>query len=552
MLDKSSNVLKVHPRVLVVDNEERTARMFQDFLELWGYSVIVAHGIGEALIEDAIAKARANRCQLALVDMRLVDNFDDDDISGLELVEKIKPTASIIVSGHGTLDLVRQSILEWGALDFFEKGGDPLALKSKIDKVRDKVCASCKQWRVGPPEMLSAIAQTIFEPALSLEYHDQVLDVLMRLFPETDSLRLEKVNSAATSSGLSTAPRPRSVVLRVYEDDLQPVIVKMARAPKVIKEVERFKKYIKGRLVGSYIPNMENHVELWDIGGIKFSYVGSIDETFGRFMFAQPVEKIEQSLEDFFGHTWSEQYKKGRKEKNLSLFSLYCNVWGREWYEQRAGNFPMPDPIKTMDETPWHTEYIRDPIVWLNTIAENEGNKLDPSLVESTQIAITHGDLHTDNLLVDNTLHGWVVDFERSGEGHALQDFIELEFDVITRMTSVKEHFPAFYHLCITIAGAYMIDDIPFDNPALADEDTQKLLKIISIIRKLASKCTGITDARQYLLGLFFNTIFRATIITKERQDKSQLRLWMLASILCHRLDHWEEVWPPESWKTPQ
>jgi hypothetical protein len=204
-----------------------------------------------------------------------------------------------------------------------------------------------------------------------------------------------------------------------------------------------------------------------------------------------------------------------------------------------------------MEETVWHKEYISDPIIWLNKIAKNEGEKLDPSLVENTLTAITHGDLHSDNLLVDSSQHGWVVDFERCGEGHALQDFIELEFDLITRMAGVKENFPAFYHFCIAIAGARQIDDIPFDNPALVDVETQKLLKIIAIIRSLASRCTGILDARQYLFGLFFNTIFRATIVPKDRQDISQLRLWMLASILCHRLDRWGEAWPPEDWKIP-
>jgi ActR/RegA family two-component response regulator len=550
MTENSEKTAKVQPRVLIVDNEERTVRMFQGFLELWGYSAIIAQGIGNTLIEDAISKAREFRCQLALIDMRLIDNFDDDDVSGLNLIEKIKPTASIIVSGYGTLQLALETVQERGARDFFEKSGDPLTLKYKLDKAADKVCASRKRWNVIPPEMLSAIAQTLFDPEIPIKYHDQVLDVLAHLFPEADYLRLEKVNSGATSSGFSTAPRPRSVVLRVYEDDLQPVIVKMARANKVTKEVDRFKKHIKGRLVGNYIPVMVDHAALWDIGGIKLSYVDSIEETFGRFMFTQPIEKIKQSLEDFFTHTWSDHYKKAKEETNVSLFSLYCNVWDRDWYK-RAHNFPMPDPIKTMDETLWHKEYIRDPIAWLNKIAQNEGSKLDPSLVEKTYIAVTHGDLHTDNLLVDSTQHGWVVDFERCGEGHVLQDFIELEFDVITRMTGMKEHFPDFYHFCIAIAGARQVDEVPFDNPALTGIETQKLLNVISIIRNLAGRCTEVTDARQYLLGLFFNTIFRATIITKERQDKSQLRLWMLASILCHRLDHWDEPWPPNDWVIP-
>jgi DNA-binding response OmpR family regulator len=81
----SGNPYKTPPRILIVDNEERTVHLYKEFMDVWGYSAIVAQGTGTALIDDAIFKAGKFRCQLALVDMRLVDNFDEDDASGLDL-----------------------------------------------------------------------------------------------------------------------------------------------------------------------------------------------------------------------------------------------------------------------------------------------------------------------------------------------------------------------------------------------------------------------------------------------------------------------------------
>jgi hypothetical protein len=82
------------------------------------------------------------------------------------------------------------------------------------------------------------------------------------------------------------------------------------------------------------------------------------------------------------------------------------------------------------------------------------------------------------------------------------------------------------------------------------DPATEKIIRTVSIIRTLAYQCTGISDFRQYLWGLLFNAIFRATIISKDDpHKKSQVRSLMLASILCHRLEHWGESWPPEEWK---
>jgi hypothetical protein len=81
------------------------------------------------------------------------------------------------------------------------------------------------------------------------------------------------------------------------------------------------------------------------------------------------------------------------------------------------------------------------------------------------------------------------------------------------------------------------------------DPRIRKALQTISLLRSLALKCTGIFDARQYLLGLLFNTIFRATINNNEKHRDRQIRALRLAGIFCHRLDHWNESWPPEEWK---
>jgi hypothetical protein len=301
--------------------------------------------------------------------------------------------------------------------------------------------------------------------------------------------------------------------------------------------------------VGKHNPVLEKHIELWDIGGIKLSYVGSIEETFANFVNTQPIEKITQSLENFFGQTWSGHYKNAKGRPNSSLFSLYCEVWERDWVN-RAHNYILPDASSHMEAHLWEMARRRDPLDWLKSMIQNEGSDSDPSMVDATRTAITHGDLHADNLLIDDTDHGWVVDFERTGEGHALQDFIELESDIITRIVCAKEDFPAFYHFCMAIVSADSLEEPPRVNSFLEDDDTRKLLETITAIRSLAVRCTQITDFRQYLLGLYFNTIFRATIAVREQKHIKDLRAWMLAGILCHRLAHWNQPWPPEEWKS--
>ncbi len=170
--------------------------------------------------------------------------------------------------------------------------------------------------------------------------------------------------------------------------------------------------------------------------------------------------------------------------------------------------------------------------------------------MESTQTAVTHGDLHGDNLLIDNKKIAWVIDFERTMEGHALQDFIELESDILNRLQAHNEDLSSYYQMCLIVAQQTQIKELEESEMESTDPGIQKALQTISILRSLARQCTGITDARQYLLGLLFNTIFRATINSNEKHHERQGRALMLAGIFCHRLDHWDDPWPPQEWQS--
>ncbi len=105
-----------------------------------------------------------------------------------------------------------------------------------------------------------------------------------------------------------------------------------------------------------------------------------------------------------------------------------------------------------------------------------------------------------------------------------------------------------FYQMCLVLARQTQIKELGENEVKSTDPRIEKALKTISMLRSLALKCTGIQDARQYLLGLLFNAIFRATINKSERYRNHQIQALMLAAIFCHRLEHWNETWPPEEW----
>lgn len=541
--------LKSSPRVLVVDNDSSTSDSQSELLLHWGYIPVKAMGSGEALRKDAVFQAREKRCQIALVDLRMADNNDADDKSGLDLIKDLKPARCIVVTAYGNDSIVAEILEESGAAAYVGKQYGPEVLKLKVNREAQKICSALHKVKIGPQNMLDYLANN-FAGEIPVEYTDQIADVFVRLFPKAEEIRIEKLGDGERAPSIETTPRPRSVVLKVYEDNRQPVIVKLARAHKTKIESEKFQNLIDGHIVGHRHPRLERSEVLWDIGGTMYSSLGLKDiKTFPRFYIESNFEKIEKSLDQFFSETWSDLYKNTRKNIKVPLIDLYFKTWGKEWYSKRLAEFGEVDFKDPRLGAHWAKFGGVDPLQWLQkNIAERAETIL--TRTEETSVCITHGDLHGGNLFVDQDDVAWVIDFERSGEGHILQDFVELETDLIIRLASHHQDINEFLRLCLIVIRPDEIRKFRPREMLIDNAEYSKVLHTISLLRSLARKCTGIKDARQYLIGLLFNAIFRATLTERNFRNTGQLRALMLASIICHRLDHWDIPWPPADWKT--
>lgn len=542
-------------RVLVVDNEPEDSENYMRMLRLWGFNGIQAKGFGSELIEDAIQKARLFRCQLALVDMRLYFDQDTEDFKGLELISSLKPAETIIISGFGDYKVARRSIREKGAFSFVGKEEGPERLKEELEEAARQYCSAWRGLRIGPPELLVQTASLLLFGVPGAQT-DEVPDVLARLFPQAQALEIEGLNSPTEIQTpvqpvtLSAVPRPNSVILKVSEDGRQPVLVKLARATRIKQEIENYQTHIRGQLVGNFLPVLTNHATLWDLGGAVYTYLGTNNViTFSDHYLNASTERIQASLEKFFGGVWSRLYRTTQEQRSYSVFQAYCKVWEHRWYLKVLAMQPASQPEQGMEANLWRGLEAPDPVAWLIERMGQEPPYQAQPFMDQVLFGITHGDLHGDNLLIDDREDAWVVDFERSGDGPILQDFVELESDIVNRLTYMGDDFELFYALCLSIARPEQLHPIEVLASAAAP-DLMKPLQVISSIRDLAQRLTGITDAYQYLLGLLFNTLFRASILHLPHRLTSRQRALMLASILCHRLDHWGRPWPPAEWPT--
>ncbi len=527
-------------RVLVVENEDEYRQLYGILLRHWGYEPVIVEGEGQILLDNAVAMSRDMRCQLALVDMRLLDNSDPNDVSGLELVPKLKPTQSIVVSGFGDHRKAIMSIKQMGAVSFVGKEDGAESLQDELDQAALRFCASRRKLEIIPGHVGKQVNQSLF-PGVASPAEDEPAELLARLFPEANRISVERLDDPDRQM-VSRAPRPRSMILITHADDFQPVVVKLARAHKVKKEVERYREHIEDRLTGSFSPPLKAWETLWAVGGMVYPFIGATTvENFTRYYASATASDIEHSLEIFFKRTWSGLYAARAQNQKRGIFEAYCDVWDRDWFDTRLAAF---EPIVPASEMPaqWRHLHVPDPVAWLKTRIQNKAS------LPKTALAVTHGDLHGDNMLVDDNRNIWVIDFERSGPGPILQDFVELEADIICRLAGLAdEDFASFYSLCRVAAQPEGLGD-PAKPTAGNNPELLKAVQVIAALRRLAKEVTGEEDTQQYLWGLLFNALFRATLLDPKTQKRSLQRALMMASILCHRLEHWNEPWPPENW----
>jgi DNA-binding NarL/FixJ family response regulator len=529
------------PRVLIVENDPDYRKLYEDLLILWKYQPFVVEGEGEELLKNAIISAHQLRCQLAIVDMRLLDNDDSTDFSGLNLVPELKPTQSIIVSAFGDHKAAVTSLTIKGAFSFVGKEDGPKLLKERLDQAAQKYCACVRDLKVYPKRLSKQIFNNFYPRNIQIPI-DEVVEMLARLFPGATHIHIDKIDHNVQFI-LTRVPRPRSIILIAHEDNFQPVVVKLARYKKIVKEIKRYQDYIENRLVGNFSPPLKKWEVLWDLGAMVYPFLGTTSvRTFARYYADASSNEIENSLQRLFRITWSNLYTTTKKDKKkVSVFDAYCDVWDRDWYDERLISLSHLNPISQISHI-YPSLTIIDPITWLiQKVDEKKG-------FPKTSFAVTHGDLHGDNMLVDEYGNVWVIDFERSGFGPVLQDFIELEADIVNRLVEIEENdYHSLYELskwALTPKSLCEVAPIKQDNPP----SLVKAMHIMAVLRQLAFECTHENDAQQYYYGLLFNALFRATLLTHKRHEHSFHRALMFAGMLAYRLENWDEPWPPSEW----
>lgn len=132
-------------KILVVENDLGFRETVKAVLKRERYDVLLAKDAQEAL--DEIKK----KPDLAVVDLRLLDDNDEKDLSGLGLIAKLPPKLPVVILSSNTASLPFQAVVNMsgGRISYLfklDKAKEPADLPPKIAEMLNPMDAIRSPW----------------------------------------------------------------------------------------------------------------------------------------------------------------------------------------------------------------------------------------------------------------------------------------------------------------------------------------------------------------------------------------------------------------------
>lgn len=307
-------------------------------------------------------------------------------------------------------------------------------------------------------------------------------DLLCRLFYDAKSVHIRQLTPGYSGTNVLIA-RP------VYEEGAaRPVIIKFGDRQKIEDEHARFERYAERYIGGGHFTTTLAIGRTPRLAGIVYSLVGVAQERqedFGTFYRRASEQQVKKVLQQLFESTCGNWYDDPGTRNMLNLTNEYPKKLNFTWEQLHQ---TLADSLKSVQGKEQLTFMsLNSSRKFTNPILAAEGQ----SLVYPTYTCITHGDFNQNNILVDNDLHTWLIDFQETGPGHILRDITALDTEIRCKMlwpdeVTLKDLLKMEEALC-SVDTFGQLDRLetafPTSNSALA-----KTYATIVGIRLLASK----------------------------------------------------------------
>ncbi len=568
-------------KILIVENNPDHLRPRKKLFERQGWQVLTADNP-----EDAWEILTNGWVHLAVVDLRLIDDDEPNDLSGLDLAKNTDPVIPKIMwtafpsweAANEALGLGSNGISR--AVYFVDKAEGFEALLEAAEKAfahRAKINTSLvieaepgaslrdlvlqiKAYRNLPDSRIDTMAE-------------ELEDVLRKLFFDSEHLTLKHLTPGAGGSGVVQVQPTTAGVEGEY------VIVKFGQRDNMLKEIGNFMRYVQpyaGRHTTALVGDKE---ETLSFGAARFSLVGHSGgepRSFNAFYRQASVEEVQRVLGFVFGSActrwyagkrdWAdpeldhrpERFGAGRLRDRKDVLAvtfeeqkgLDPKVKRNELKEALAKGFEgkvlFNSQFRQVDESQFEVTFsnppekilsLPDPIHFIETKRSE--------FPLPAYWAITHGDLHSGNILVDEEEHAWLIDFYKTGWGPALRDFAQLEAAIRLELLETNNLRALSYFEEACLKPRRFNQKIDLDNNVFGLEELNKAIQAITYLRELVMKVAETPDMKEYYIGLLYHTLKLSTwegSPTQEREFEVRQRHALIsAGLICDRLLRWDK-----------
>ncbi len=426
-------------QILLADNTPEFLETYGAFLEGNGYNVLQAHTPAEAqnLLEN-------DRVHFAILDLRLVNDNDELDKSGLQIAKNVaRSVPKMILTNfpvyQDVVEVMRRDVHHLQpAVEFMDKK------ETTLDELAAVVSKSLQQY-----------AQINWDLAIRWQQNDSFLMLVSLLEPDLPQVHLGTRTAefedlfrklfcdyAQITIGQRLAVSNGRIILPIFAYNAQGVetrfMVSCGRQTAVSAENERYEKLVPRRF-GIKSAGRLKTSETTHYGATAYTFMGADLEkttTFTHFYANHHSDEVTAVLEHLYRNNLAGWYRTGREEKPADKVMPFYAQWSglaqipvRQLHDIIAAlaEKALAMSVARVEIMPTQIQFkLGDQLITTHNpvhIWENKGL----SVPHAVLWGVTHGRLNGDTVLVDGEQHGWVIDFAQVARTPLLIDFVSLE-----------------------------------------------------------------------------------------------------------------------------
>lgn len=538
--------------ILFMDNMEDFLEVHSRLLEQRGYQVLRV-----STLEEAEEKLLEGRVHLAILDIRMLDEDDEQDISGLLLAQKqqYRQIPKIILTAYPSYEYVRDALglapdgLQ-PAVNFLDKDEGPKALIQAVKEAFRQHVHINWDLRIlwDQQKRLSFLhLASLMQPSLSREIlvhrAGELEDLFRRLFYRYQQIRI----------GRLLWQKDRRFCLSILAQSAQGAtdsrILVCGERGQFAQELERMQELAPDRIEGT---KLDSKMETMHFGAASYVLLNADAETVNplRNLFQDgKTRPLKRAFDHLLGRTLTSWHQRGQEvNEDRDLMSLYRLRVGLEEKEvsQKAAEARVKAlsqavrPLSAVDveydgeRLAFHFPSLSplicpDPVAFVYTPLKQYSKPV--------VCKISPGQATADNVLVDLRQQTWLTDFAYAGLAPQWWDFVCLEAAIRFDLSQAPDLL-AWYEFEECLASPVGLADRLRARDVVADLRTS--IALIEQIRRQAGSETGLDPTPYYagVLAWVLGAITQydpANLYTQVEQMRGA-HLLLAAAVLTHRL----------------